>query len=46
MLNVFRDKLRVAEAYRKEDIAPVMAPDTHKILHGQVMVTFNCLQFR
>lgn len=40
MLNVFRDELREAEAYREEDIAPLMDPDTHNIISGQVMVTF------
>lgn len=39
MLNVFRDELRVAEAYTKEDIATVMDPDTCN--SGQVMVTFH-----
>lgn len=41
MLNVFRDELRVADAYRKEDIAPLMDLDTCSILLGQVMVTFH-----
>lgn len=41
MLNVFRDELREAEAYREEDIAPLMDPDTHNIISGQVMVTFR-----
>lgn len=41
MLNVFREDLRVIEAHRMEDIAPLMDPDSHSILLGQVMFTFH-----
>lgn len=41
MLNVFREELRVTEAYRKEGFPPPMDPDTCSIPLGQVMATFH-----